>query len=151
MHLAERLSGRSEETPKLFSDRLSADERRIAGLAALPEAELARVNALVERFQSIVVSRALLSPPVFVSRHANVKPREAKADRKIHGTFSMSLGWGSDGYSERTGSMHVHTELAPGLHVGVGYSRTRVKGDNLYYYDPLYRSYPPIVVTPPAP
>jgi hypothetical protein len=150
--LTARMNGRTEEAPKIFSDRLTVDERRIAGLDAISAAELARVNSLVERYQTIVVTRTLLSPPVLVSRHANMIPRETgKAERKIHGTFSMSLGWGSDGYSERTGSMEVHTELSPGLHLGVGYSVSRVKGEGLYYRDDPYYLRPPVVVAPPPP
>lgn len=148
--LAARLNGRSEAAPKTFSDRLTADERRIAGFDALSSAEAARVNAFVERYQSVVVSRALLSPPVYVSRRATVQPRETKAERKIHGTFTMGFGWGSDGYSERTGSMVLHSEVAPGMHVSVGYSETRRKGgEGLYYYrdDPLHYR-PPLLEGP---
>jgi hypothetical protein len=115
--------------PARFSQRLTADERRVTGLDALPAEDLARLDAAVERLTQGTLARALLSPPVYLSRASRIEPRETKKEREIHGSFSLSYGWGSGGYSEKSGSMMLHMEDPDrGFSVSVGYSHTEYKG-----------------------
>ncbi|HUR57721.1 MAG TPA: hypothetical protein VM029_08425, partial [Opitutaceae bacterium] len=85
------------EAPAVFSQRLTADERRLAGLNALTPEELARLDAAVARFTSGAITRSLLAPPTYLSRASRVEPKETKKEREIHGSFSLSYGWGSGG------------------------------------------------------
>jgi hypothetical protein len=120
-----------------FSQRLTAGERATAGLAALTTAELARLDTAVERHQDARLARALLAPPVFLARRSSILPTERKKDREIHGSFSLSYGVGSGGYSEKSGSMVLTLEdPAKGFSLSVGYSETHTKGGVPYY---LYR------------
>jgi hypothetical protein len=56
------------------------------------------------------------------------------------------MGWGSGGYSEKTGAMMLnYTDPARGFSVSVGYSESHVKGPGTY----IYRD--PTTATPPLP
>lgn len=115
--------------PDAFSRRLSADELRLTGLATLPADSLARLDAAIARRQTAVLAPFLLSPPVYLARPGRIEAREQKRERELHGTFSLSYGWGKGGYSEKTGAMTVTMEdPEKGLAVSVGYSETQVKG-----------------------
>lgn len=129
----------AEETRARFSQRLTADERRVAGLAQLSATELPQLDTFVDRFQAAKLARTLLSPPVFLSRHAGLKPENgAKEEKKLHGSYSLSFGWGKGGYSEKTGAMVLNYEDPErGFAVSIGYSETHVKGGSLYR-DPFY-------------
>lgn len=155
-----------EEAPTSFSQRLTADERRPAGLAKLSETELSKLDALVDRFQSAKLARTLLAPPTYLSRAARVVPSEAKKEREIHGSFSLSYGWGSGGYSEKTGSMVLTMDdPARRFSITIGYTESHLKGGSIYrdpYYDPYGRDpfsdplrdslrNPPDTLTPPRP
>jgi hypothetical protein len=133
-----RVRTTAETTPESFSQRLTADERRTAGLTKLTEAELPKLNGFVDRFQSAKLARTLLAPPTYLARHSRVKPSEAKKEREIHGSFSLSYGFGSGGYSEKTGSM-VLTMDDPErrFSITIGYSESHIKGGSLYR-DPYY-------------
>jgi hypothetical protein len=123
-----------------FSERLTADERRNAGIATLMEAELPQLDALVARHQSAKLARTLLAPPMIAARsyRDRVTPRETTPERKIHGEFSLSYGWGSGGYNEKTGSMLLNYDDPQGRYsVTVGYSESHVKGPAVYR-DPFY-------------
>jgi hypothetical protein len=130
------------ETPTAFSQRLTADERKATGLPSLTPAEVAKIDAFVERYQSARLARTLLAPPSFLTPQRTAlresdtrKPKE----RELHGTFSLSMGWGSGGYSEKTGAMSVTLEdPAKGYSITIGYSETHVKGGPLIYRDPYY-------------
>lgn len=125
-----------------FSERLTADERRIAGFNHLSVEQTTRLNALIERHASASVARALLSPPSFVSRGGQVQPLEKNDDRKnIHGSYSLSFGWGKGGYSERSGSMMMTYDDPAGRYsVTIGYTETHVKGGpGVYIEGPPYR------------
>ncbi|MBL9201876.1 MAG: hypothetical protein JNL39_15305 [Opitutaceae bacterium] len=128
-------SAKGAEAGATFSQRLSADERRIAGLALLSPAEVAQLDALVSRQQTARLARTLLAPPVFLARPGRaVEPREKKTEREIHGSFSLSYGMGSGGYSERTGAINLSFEdPARGLTINVGYSESHIKGGRGYY------------------
>lgn len=131
--------------PTTFSQRLTADERRAAGLAKLTAAELTQIDAFIERHQNARLARSLLAPPTYVSRAPRVIPTEKKKEREIHGSFSLSYGMGSGGYSEKSGSMVLTLEDPDrGYSISVGYSETHIKGGSGYIYrDPtLYRGDP---------
>jgi hypothetical protein len=72
-----------------------------------------------------------------------VTPTERKKEREIHGAFSLSYGFGSGGYSEKTGSMVLNLEDPDrGYSITVGYSESHVKGGHPYIYrDPFYDPY----------
>ena len=132
--------------PVRFSHRLYDEERRAAGFARLTEAELARLDQLVERFAAASSARALSAPLVLAPPRERMHVvAEKKPAREIHGSFSLSMGWGKGGYSERTGAMTLNYE-DPERHlaVSIGYAESRVKGPATY----LYRE--PAAVTPPA-
>ncbi|PAW66929.1 MAG: hypothetical protein B9S34_06695 [Opitutia bacterium Tous-C1TDCM] len=128
---------------KTFAQRLTADERRTSGIAALPAEEAARLDTFVARFQAARLARTLLRPPAFHTRATRIRTEEAKRDRAIHGSFSLSYGWGKGGYSEKTGSMVLNWEDPDrGIAVSFAYTESHIKGGGVYrdpYYDPFYR------------
>ena len=131
-----------------FSQRLTADERRIAGLTPLTEAEVAKLDSFVERQAAASSARALLSPLVVASPGSiRVRPTETKTASEIHGSFSLSMGWGKGGYSEKTGAMNLYYEdPARGFAIAVGYSETHVKGGSgVYIYRDPATTQPPFV------
>ena len=66
---------------------------------------------------------------MYLARPGKIEAREQKRERELHGTFSLSYGWGKGGYSEKTGAMTVTMEDPDkGLAVSVGYSETHLKG-----------------------
>lgn len=126
---AKGASGTEAGDDRSFSDRLSADERRLAGFGKLTAAETAKINALVERYTVGNVARALLAPPRYVARNTRLEPVEKPAPKTISGSFSLSYGFAKGGYSERTGAMDVtYTDPAGRYSITVGYSETHVKG-----------------------
>jgi hypothetical protein len=69
---------------------------------------------------------------------SRVTPTEAKKEREIHGSFSLSYGFGSGGYSEKTGSMVLTMDdPARRYSISVGYSESHIKGGHVYR-DPFY-------------
>lgn len=129
----------SEAAPAEFSRRLSADERRNAGLTTLSEAEVAKIDTLIDRHQTARLARTFLAPPEFLSPRRRVATTEKKPERNIHGSFSLSYGFGKGGYSEKTGSMVVTMEdPARNLSVSIGYSESHIKGGSYIYRDPFY-------------
>ena len=68
----------------------------------------------------------------------NGTPTEAKKEREIHGSFSLSYGFGSGGYSEKTGSMVLTLDdPARRYSISIGYSESHIKGGSVYR-DPFY-------------
>ncbi len=139
-------SKEDESAETTFSQRLNAEERRAAGLAKLSATELPKLDAFIARQQSARLARSLLAPPSFVTRPSRVIPTEAKKERQIHGSFSLSYGVGSGGYSEKSGSMVLTLDDPErGFSISVGYSETHTKGGYIYrdpfqrdpFYDPL--------------
>jgi len=123
-----RAPGGDDAPASVFSQRLTADERRTAGLTLLTNSELTRLDALVGRNATAIAARTLLSPPVFVPPGARLNPDGAKVAPEMHGSVSLSYGWGKGGYSERTGAMNVRYEdPAHNFALEVGYSETHVK------------------------
>ena len=114
-------------------------------MSVLTGGELPRLDSLVERHENAQLARLLLAPPSYLAR-SPVKPVEARAGREIHGSFSLSYGFGKGGYSEKTGSMVLNFE-DPEHHlaVAVGYTESHVKGGYGYrgdYYSDSLREYP---------
>ena len=132
-------SASGETTAATFSQRLTADERRTAGLAKMSATQLPKLNELVDRHQNAKLARTLLAPPTYLARSSRITPTEKKKEREIHGSFSLSYGMGSGGYSEKTGSMVLTLEdPEKGYSISVGYSESHIKGGS-YYRDSYYR------------
>ncbi len=127
-----------EEKPSpTFSQRLTANERQTAGFATLTPAELTQLDAIIARHQNARLARTLLAPPTFITHRDRITLSERKKERQIHGSFSLSYGVGSGGYSEKSGSMVLNLEdPAKGYSISIGYSETHTKGGVPYY---LYR------------
>lgn len=127
----------AEAPPAEFSRRLSADERRNTGIASLTEAEVAKLDEFVERQQNAQLVRVFLAPPPLVARR-DVRT-EAREERRIHGSFTLSYGFGKGGYSEKTGSMQVTLDDPErNFSLTVGYTQSHVKGGYGYYPGYLY-------------
>lgn len=137
-----------------FTQRLTPDERRTAGLCALPTAELARLDAAVDRFQTARLARTLLAPPSFVARREPIVAAERRKEREVHGSFSLSYGFGRGGYREKSGSMVLSLEDPDkGYAITFGYTETHTKGglpSYLYREPPLERP-PGVLDSPPRP
>ena len=125
------------DAPALFSQRLTTDERRLAGLTLLAPAELALLDAAVARFTNASLARTLLAPPVYISRTGRVEPAETKKEREIHGSYSLSYGWGKGGYSEKSGSMFLTLDDPEHRYsLSFGYTETHIKGpDGVRYVE----------------
>ena len=127
--------------PARFSQRLTDDERRNAGLAALTEAERVRLDAFAERNASVTLARALLSPPTFVplSVRARVAESAKSAGPEIHGSFTLGMGFGK-GYSEKFGGMTLtYEDPARGYALAFSYTESHIKGAAPFYLrDPLH-------------
>ena len=128
------------EAPKAtFSQRLTPNERATAGLPTLTALEIAQLDAFVERHQAAKLARTLLAPPTYLAPRSAVTPTEKKAEREIHGSYSLSFGFGSGGYSEKTGAMTLTMEdPAKGYSISIGYSESHIKGGSYIYRDPYY-------------
>jgi hypothetical protein len=137
--------------PPKFSQQLTADERRVTGVELLTGEEVVRLDQLVERHATSSVARALLAPPTYVRRGSVVRPSDAPDKRNIHGSYSLSYGFGKGGYSEKTGAMIVNFEDPAGRYmISIGYAETHVKGAGPYriyrdlpHRDLPYRDLPP--------
>jgi hypothetical protein len=130
----------AEAAPAEFSRRLTADERRVTGLASLAAEEVGKVDALVDRHQTAALARTFLAPPEYLSPTRRLLNTEKKPERRVHGSFSLSYGFGSGGYSEKTGSMVITIDdPARNMSLSIGYSQSHIKGGPAYIYrDPLY-------------
>lgn len=142
--VAGRSNARAETEPTTFSQRLTADERRNAGLSLLTANEMIRLDGLVDLHAASVLARKLLAPlPAARPRLLDPSETTTKSERKIHGEFSLSFGFGSGGYSERTGSMMLRMDDPAGRYsIAVGYSESRIKGGPMYLDGDFYRAEP---------
>lgn len=121
-----------------FSQRATAQERGTMGLATLSRTELAQLDAFVERYENARLARTLLAPPIYLARNPRGLNTEKKQEREIHGSFSLSYGMGSGGYSEKTGSMVLSMEDPEKRYsITVGYTESHVKGGYVYR-DPFF-------------
>jgi hypothetical protein len=118
-----------------FSERLSDDERRNAGLTLLDEPMVLQLDQRIEKF---------IAPPAvdggsysLGSRPASTiyTARSLRREPEIHGSISLVYGVGSHGYSERGGAMTLSYEDPENrFAVAVGYSEMHVKGDYVGRY-----------------
>jgi hypothetical protein len=128
----------AEAPPAEFSRRLTADERRNAGFEALSPEQGDKLDALIERFQTARLARTFLAPPAYLAPPRRVVTTERKEERRVHGSFTLSYGFGKGGYEEKTGSMVVHFEDPDrGLTLSVGYAESHIKNGYIYR-DPLH-------------
>jgi hypothetical protein len=133
-----RAGSTNSDAAATFSQRLTRDERGTGGLIKLNVKELTKLDGFVDRYQNAKLARTLLAPPTYLARSSRVTPTEAKKEREIHGSFSLSYGFGSGGYSEKTGSMVLTMEdPARRYSITVGYSESHIKGGSVYR-DPFY-------------
>lgn len=126
--------------PSRFSQRLTGDERRNAGLAALTETEQLKLDSLADRNAASLLSRTFLAPPAFVPLSIRARVAEAKATGpEIHGSFTLGMGFGK-GYSERFGGMTLtYEDPARNLAISFSYLESHVKGAGPFYLrDALY-------------
>ncbi len=140
--LAAQAAPRRADAPPLaprFSLRLSADERRNAGLGLLTETELAQLELFVERRISSALGQVLLAPPTFVPLSVRARVAEAKPQTpEIHGSFTLGMGFGK-GYSEKFGGMTLtYEDPVRNFAVSFSYAESHIKGAAPYYLrDPL--------------
>jgi hypothetical protein len=127
-----RLDSETEaaKAPGRFSTRLSAGERTNTGLAGFTPEQLAKLDAAVEKHGTVDLARALLAPPVFVDHRSAARPdRKAQKGLDVHGSVSLSYGWGK-GYNVKSGSMIVNmSDPAQRYSITLGYGETHVSGN----------------------
>ncbi len=117
--------------PPRFTLRLLPEERDRAGLGRLTAAELVRLDALVDDFESGRRPARTSS-----SAGAGWKPRLYRPSPEIHGMLSFTYGVGSGGYQEMGGAMAVTVDdPAHALSLWFGYATMRTKGP---YFDGGY-------------
>jgi len=144
--LSVQAAPRRTDAPPLaarFSQRLSADEQRNAGFALITESELAQLDGFVDRNAAPTLARTLLAPPTFVPLSVRARVAEAKPTKpEIHGSFFLSYGVGSGGYSEKTGGMTLtYEDPVRNFAVSFSYTESHIKGGGPYYLrDPLYEA-----------
>lgn len=133
-------------TPARFSERLTLDEQRTAGLLLLNNDELAQLDAAAARAGTATLARTLLAQPTFVPVSMRARVAEVAVRNKlpeIHGSFTLGMGFGSGGYSERFGGITLNYEdPAHNLAISFSYSESHVKGGSGNYVlrDPLASS-----------
>lgn len=130
--VASRLDADTEtgKSPGRFSARLTTGERTNTGLATLTPDQLARLDTAVQRHSAGDLARTLLAPPVFVShRTAARSTRDAQKGLDVHGSVTLSYGWGN-GYNVKSGSMIVNmTDPAQRYSITLGYGESHISGD----------------------
>jgi hypothetical protein len=98
-------------------------------VAGLTPEEVQRLDAAVARHRASGSARSLLAPPVFVSHRSAARLTEADRAAEVHGSVTLSYGWGSDGYSTRSGSMVVNmTDPNRRYSVTIGYGESHITG-----------------------
>jgi hypothetical protein len=124
----------NEPRAERFSERLSADERKNAGLTLLSPAELVKLDAYIARLTAPIGS----SSGSFVSGKGTSQPwiaeKSLRRAPEIHGSITLLYGQGSGGYSERGGAMVLTYDDPSGVSVAVGYSEIKTKGGHGHYY-----------------
>ncbi len=119
------------KAPARFSTRLTVGERTNTGLATLTTEQLARLDTAVEKHSAGDLARTLLAPPVFVSHRTAARPtRDAQKGLEVHGSVSLSYGWGK-GYNVKSGSLVVNmADPAQRYSVTLGYGESHLSGND---------------------
>lgn len=127
-----------------FSERLSADERRNAGLEHLAAEELARLDTHVQG--RITPPASFDSATGSGSAALGVQSVKLRRDPEVHGSVSLMVAAGSDGYRAYGGALEVHyDDPANRYSVGIAVSQIHEKGrfypgywDGCYLYNRPY-------------
>lgn len=115
-----------------FSQRINAEERRLAGFALLSEAEIAQIDAGVERLVHPVPSATMSDQSPRKSNLTSVMLRRAP---EIHGSVTFMVAGGSGGYSAYGGAINLsYYDPVHRFAIDVGYSEIRSKGGYGYGY-----------------
>ncbi len=112
----------------LFSQRLADNERHLVGIELLNETELARLNTSVERYgQPLTPASAVLSNQS--TDRTNLTSAIFRRTPEIHGSVTLMVGGGSQGYSEYGGAIDL-SYYDPEHHfaIDVGYSEIHSSG-----------------------
>lgn len=128
-------SYRTSTSPRAdrFSDRLSADERRNAGLETLADAERLQLDACVQRLIAPPPPSSSLVGPGSAGLANAVQSVKIRREPEIHGSVSLMVAAGSHGYSAYGGGMVLtYDDPANRFSVAVGYSEIHEKGDYLW-------------------
>jgi hypothetical protein len=144
-----RRRGQAAMPPGNFSQRRSAHETEITGLAKLTTEQRNRLDALIAlRTAPITQLTAEVGAPATPARpmvERNTRPQGLE----VHGSVSLTYGW-SKGGNVRGGEMVVTaTDPSRRMAITVGYSEYRGKG-LVPYYDPYdeFSRYRPIAPAP---
>lgn len=139
---------RAPETsrPARFSERLSVDERKNAGLTLLSESELEALDRYVARLTAPIDSPSGSFAAGRPFRPSFIAEKTLRRPPEIHGMISLMYGVGKGGYSERGGAMVLTYDDPSGISLAVGYSEIRTKGGYFlrdYHYRDRYRGFEP--------
>lgn len=123
---------RKPPLPAEFTQRLTSDERRNAGLDLLADAERSQVNALVQRLIAPPPANVAFSSSGSGSVANAVRSVKINREPQIHGTVGLMVAAGSGGYSAFGGGMALtYDDPANRFSVTVAYSEIHEKGDFL--------------------
>lgn len=118
-----------------FSARISADERRNAGLTVLGPEQLNELDARVEQFVAPPPADGGSYRVSSASGSTIYTARSLRREPEIHGSVTLVYGVGSHGYSERGGAMTLSYEDPENrFAIAVGYAEMHTKGDYVGRY-----------------
>jgi hypothetical protein len=131
--IADRMFHEAEpNTPATFTERLTADEQKNTGVAKMSPEERTQLNTTIAKIQIGGQVQTLMTNPVLLPRTASLIRENGKKEKRgleTHGSVSLSYGWGSGGYSTRSGSMVVNmTDPDKKYSITIGYEETHIKG-----------------------
>jgi hypothetical protein len=116
-----------------FSQRISSDERRAAGFALLSEAEIAQIDAGVERFVH-PASPASVSLTDQSAKSTSLTSVMLRRDPEIHGSVTLMVAAGSHGYSAYGGALTLgYYDPANHFSIEAGYSEVHSSGGYGYF------------------
>ncbi len=122
--------------PVAFTQSLSVDQRRAAGLDQLNAQELSAIDALA-------TARSPEAPSYRPALATNAEPVEFFPNRfEVHGEFGFSFGGGSGGYSSRAAWLNTTLlDTKTGTEIGVTIATGREKWKTPYGYRSDWNSY----------
>ena len=119
----------SQPRPDRFSDRITADEQKNAGLGSLNGEQLKRLDEKVQQFVSPAPPVQIGATSGELSGSSSIQSAKLRRELEVHGSVSLMYGVGSHGYSEKGGAMVLSVEdPVSGLALAVGYSEVRTSG-----------------------